>query len=70
MKKEIMLSRGYILSIDSRDIALPSNIRKQVWDWAQNNSVFLEGHKYGIEGWDVWRVRDETQRILFRLRWE
>ena len=69
MRRDIELSRGYMLSIDSRDIPLPASIRKEVWDWSQNNDIFLEGHKYGIEGWDIWRVRDDEQRVRFILRW-
>ncbi len=69
MRRDIELGGGYMLSIDSRDIPLPSSIRKEVWDWSQNNDIFLEGHKYGIEGWDIWRVRDDEQRVRFILRW-
>lgn len=69
MIRKIPLRNGLTLSIDSRDIPLPSSIRKEVWDWAQENDIFLEGHRYGVEGWDVWRVFDDQQRAWFALRW-
>lgn len=68
--KHIELKRGYVLNIDARDIPLPCNQREAVWSWAEQQNIQLEGHKYGVEGWDVWRVRDDKQRALFLLRWQ
>lgn len=69
MTQDITLQNGKILHIDSRDIALPSDLRREVWVWAHENNISLEGHLYGVEGLDVWRVRDDQQRVWFNLRW-
>lgn len=69
MKREIDIGRGYVLSIDSRDIPLPVSLRSEVWDWCQQHGVSLEGHKYGVNGLDVWRIKDDQQRVRFLLRW-
>lgn len=67
--KLIDLGRGTVLYVDYRDIVLSADIRQQVWDWAQSQKIQLEGQKYGINGLDVWRVRDDQQRLRFILRW-
>ncbi len=66
----IDIGNGYMLHIDKRDIVLSSYIREQVWNWAESQGIQLEGHKYGVNGLDVWRVRDDQQRMLFLLKWK
>jgi hypothetical protein len=63
------IGRGYVLNYDSKDIPLPSTIRQEVWDWSEKHGIVLEGHKYGVAGMDIWRIRDEEQRVRFILRW-
>jgi hypothetical protein len=67
--KKLDIGGGYVLSYDSKDILVPSAQRQAAWDWAEQQGILLEGHKYGIAGMDVWRVRDEEQRVRFILRW-
>ena len=68
--KQIDIGSGYAVTIDSRDIPLSSYIRQEVWDWSEKQGIQLEGHQYNINGLDVWRVRDDRQRMLFLLKWK
>ncbi len=63
------LGRGYVLNYDSRDIPLPVNLREQVWSWCERQNIELEGQFYGVNGCDVWRIKDEEQRVRFILKW-
>ena len=67
--KNINLGSGAVLHIDPRDIPLPCALRKEVWNWAQQQGIDLEGQMYGVKGLDVWRIRDEQQRLWFSMRW-
>lgn len=53
---------------DSRDILLSSTIRQEVWNWCQRNDIKVE-YQGTLSGIDLWRVRDERQRVMFLLRW-
>lgn len=66
--KEFGRSRGYIFFSDARDIETPFSKRQQVYDWAGANGITIE-YQGTLGGTDVWRVRDEKQRVLFLLRW-
>lgn len=61
-------ARGYVLMGDSRDIAVPYSKRSEVWDWCQENDVYVE-YQGSLGGTDLWRVVNEKQRLLFVLRW-
>ena len=54
---------------DEKDIAVPFAFRQEVYDWAGENSVALE-YQGTLGGMDVWRVRDDQQRVWFALRWQ
>lgn len=60
---------GYAIVSDSRDILLPARLRDAVWDWCSDQNIDLEGIMYGIMKHDIWRVRDQSDRALFLLRW-
>lgn len=57
---------------DERDIAVNWQIRLEVYDWLQENNIEAEyqGAAFGrLFGIDLWRVKDEHQRVLFLLKW-
>ena len=62
-------ARGYVFMSDEKDIAVPFAFRQEVYDWAGENSVALE-YQGTLGGMDVWRVRDDQQRVWFALRWQ
>lgn len=73
MGARVFAERGkFKLHSDERDIAVNCQLRHNVWDWCQDNNVEVEyqdtriGNSFGI---DVWRIRDEQQRVLFLLKW-
>lgn len=53
---------------DQRDIGIVSNYRKDVWAWCDDNNINLE-YQGTLANIDVWRIRDEQQRIMFILKW-
>lgn len=53
---------------DQRDIGIVSNYRKDVWAWCDANNINLE-YQGTLANIDVWRIRDEQQRIMFILKW-
>lgn len=53
---------------DERDVAVVSNYRQDVWDWCAANKIELE-YQGSLGGADLWRVRDDRQRVMFILRW-
>jgi hypothetical protein len=67
--KKIHLGKEYLLTTDSRDIVLPCSLRETVWNWSQQQNIELEGHMYGVNNLDVWRIRNNEQRVRFLLRW-
>lgn len=69
MASKIFAEKGRVKLVgDSRDIAVPYDRRNQVWNWCQENdiSVTYEGSLGGI---DLWRVKNDEQRLWFTLRW-
>jgi len=64
------IGRGYVLNYDSRDIPLPCSLRESIWSWCEQQQIQLEGHRYGVAGMDIWRVKNDEQRMRFRLRWQ
>jgi len=63
------ISRGHVLNYDSRDIPLPCDQREAVWAWCDQQHIDIEGQIYGVSGMDIWRVRDDKQRVRFVLKW-
>lgn len=69
MTSKIFAEKGrFRLVGDSRDIAVPYNKRKQVWNWCYENDVTVT-YEGSLAGVDLWRVKDDEQRIWFALRW-
>jgi hypothetical protein len=64
-----MTDKGYIRTVESTDIMLPSSLRAEVYDWCWEKSILvaLEGIMAGM---DVWQIRDEKHRMWFKLRWQ
>ena len=63
-----MTDKGYVRTVDSSDIMLPSTLRADVYDWCwqQGILVALEGVMIGT---DVWQICNEKHRMWFMLRW-
>jgi hypothetical protein len=63
-----MTDKGYVRTVESTDIMLPSSLRAEVYDWCWEKSILvaLEGIMAGM---DVWRVNDGKHRMWFKLRW-
>lgn len=61
---------GLELISDDRDIAVDWQLRHKVWDWCEDNHIDVryQGSRtyFAI---DLWRVKDEKQRVLFLLKW-
>lgn len=62
---------------DERDVMLPANIRKDVEQWCILNNVKYEFVHHGGDSTlmqrffkvNLWRIRDNEERMLFVLRW-
>ena len=63
-----MTDTGYVRTVESTDIMLPSSLRAEVYDWCWEKSILvaLEGIMAGM---DVWQIPDEKHRMWFMLRW-
>lgn len=59
---------GYVLIGDDRDIGVSSHQRNALWDWCKINTIDVE-YQGTMMNTDVWRVKDEQQRLWFILRW-
>ena len=59
---------GYVLMSDEKDIAVPYVFRQEVYEWCGANKITIE-YQGTLAGTDVWRVRDDQQRMWFTLRW-
>ena len=67
----------YRLTGDPRDIMVPADCKKDVVLWCRQMGIDLEipmnrDNQDIVEryfGVNLWRVRDEQQRIMFVLRW-
>ena len=53
---------------DASMYPVPSELRQQVWTWADSTGVKIEynGTDFNV---DVWRVVDPKHRDWFALRW-
>jgi hypothetical protein len=64
---------GAQLISDERDIAVDCRKRTVVWSWCAENNIVAEyqGTRFGnLFGLDMWRVKNDQDRILFLLRWQ
>ena len=69
MGTRVFAEKGRVKLVgDERDIGVATQHRNDVLTWCnQNNIDFLyQGHMAGV---DVWRVKDEQQRVTFILKW-
>lgn len=53
---------------DERDVAVVSNYREDVWAWCDANNIELE-YQGTLAKVDLWRIRNEQQRVAFLLKW-
>ena len=68
---------GFKLVSDERDIEVPAKYRFQVHEWCFDNGIEAtmatnhEGSAWAASVWGVnlWRVKDDEQRVMFALRW-
>lgn len=69
--------RDFKLISDERDIAVPARHRLAVLDWCDANDIEANltpgstqsawtASTFGV---NLWRVKDERQRVAFALRW-
>ncbi len=69
MGTRVFAEKGRVRLIgDERDIGIVSNYREDVWAWCDANNINLE-YQGTLGKMDLWRVRDERQRVMFLLRW-
>ena len=69
MTTRVFAEKGRVKLVgDHRDIAVISDQRRDVWDWCRANNIELE-YQGSLNRTDLWRVRDERQRVMFLLRW-
>ena len=69
MTSKIFAEKGRVKLVgDNRDIAVPYDQRKQVWNWCYENDITVT-YEGSLAGIDLWRVKDEQQRVWFALRW-
>lgn len=78
MQQKVFMEYGNLkLWGDPRDIPVPSNLRKDVYTWCVSNDVVADmplnrDYRHISEryfGLDIWRVKDERERVMFALRW-
>ena len=78
MASKVFLKAGGIQLIsDERDIMVAARYRSQVIQWCRESGVIVEdpGGNYTHDiaqkrfGVNIWRIRDEQQRVWFALRW-
>lgn len=75
--KVFLKAGGNQLISDERDIMVPARYRSQVIQWCRESGVeaeVLEGNythdiAQKMFGVNIWRIRDEQQRVWFALRW-
>lgn len=69
MASKIFAEKGKVKLVgDNRDIAVPYDRRYHVWAWCQENNISVT-YEGSLAGTDLWRVKDDEQRVWFTLRW-
>ena len=78
MTDKIFMERDrFTLRGDERDIMLPAQYKMTVVRWCKRNNIDFEfplsndqqeiaKHYFGV---NLWRIRDEQQRMWFVLKW-
>lgn len=78
MAEKIFMERDRLtLRGDDRDIMLPAQYKLAVLSWCRKNHINIEcplnkdnehiaRHYFGM---NLWRIKDEKQRMWFRLKW-
>ena len=76
MAEKIFIEKGgMVLRSDSRDFVLPVQYKMEVLAWCRENKIIAEHPKHNEStarfwfGMDIWRIKDEKQRMWFALRW-
>lgn len=78
MAEKIFMERdGVVLRGDHRDFMLPAQYKMAVLAWCRRNKIIAElplSPEYQAVardyfGMNLWRIRDEQQRMWFALRW-
>lgn len=69
MATKVFAEKGRVRLIgDERDIGVATRYRNDVLTWCDTNNIdFI--HQGNLAGVDVWRVKDERQRVMFALKW-
>jgi hypothetical protein len=60
---------NYVSVIDTIDVVISYTKRQEVYDWCSEHNIEIE-YQGTMMGTDVWRVKDEKQRLWFKLRWQ
>ena len=58
----------YKIVSDERDFMIALRLRDSVAIWCRNNNVTASIHMSAF-GKDIWRVKEDEQRMWFSLRW-
>jgi hypothetical protein len=74
MGTRVFAQRGdFRLVGDECDVMVDWHQRMEVWDWCDEHGIDIEysdsAHISKYFGVDLWRVKDERQRVLFILKW-
>lgn len=60
---------NYVRVVDTMDVDVSYTKRQELYDWCGEHNIDVE-YQGTMMGTDVWRVKDEKQRIWFKLRWQ
>jgi hypothetical protein len=74
MGTKVFARRGeFELIGDERDVMVDWHRRMEIWAWCDENGIDIEysdsAHITKHFGVDLWRIKDEQQRVLFILKW-
>ena len=59
---------GYVRIVHTNEIDLPYTVREEIYDWCMKNKIDVE-YQGTMMDTDVWYIKDEQQRMWFKLRW-
>lgn len=74
MGTKVFARRGELeLVSDDRDVMVDWNRRLDVWAWCEENGIEFEysdsAHVTKHFGVDLWRIKNDQQRVWFMLKW-
>lgn len=75
MAEKIFMQKGnVVLRSDSRDFVMPVQYKMAILAWCRENKIIAEHPMHNVSarfffGMDIWRIKDEKQRMWFALRW-